>query len=71
MGGRKVSVSQGSYGVATGQSLYLGKSGPSGTETLVRTQVASKVEMSEMGQSGSERVVGIRGSLYCRAVVQL
>ncbi len=71
MGGRKVSASQGSYRVATGQSLHLGKSGPSRMETLVRTQVTSKVEMSGIGQSGSERVVGIGGSLCCRAVVEL
>ncbi len=70
MGGRKVSASQGSCGVTTGQSLHLGKSGPSEMETLVRTQVASKVEMSGMGRSGSERVVGIGGSLYYRAVVE-
>ncbi len=70
MGGRKVSASQCSYEVTTGQSLHLGKSKPSGMETMVHTQVASKVEMSEIGQSGSKRVVEIRGSLYCRAVVE-
>ncbi len=70
MGGRKVSALQGSCGVATGQLLHLGKSGPSRMETLVRTQVASKVEMSGMGRSGSERVIEIGGSLCCRVVVE-
>ncbi len=37
---------------------------------MVHTQVVSMVEMLEKGQSGSERVVEIRGSLYYRVVVE-
>ncbi len=61
---------QGSYGVATGKSQYLDKSGPSRIETVVHIQMASKVEILRMGQSGSERVIEIRGSLCYRVVIE-
>ncbi len=71
MGGRKVLVLQGSCRVTTRQLPYLGKFKPSRMETIVCIQVASKVEMSRIGQSRSERIIGIRESLYCRVVVEL
>ncbi len=69
-GGKKVPASQGSCGVTTGQSRHPGKFGPFRIEDMVRMQVASMVEMSGVGQSRSERVVGIGGSLCCRAIVE-
>ncbi len=70
VGDRKVLVSQGSYGVATGQSWHLGESGPSKIEDAVCIQIVSIVEMPGMGQSRSERVVEIGGSLCCRVVIE-
>ncbi len=47
VGGEKVPASQSSYGVAIGQLWYLGESGPSGIEDVVRTEVASVVDISK------------------------
>jgi hypothetical protein len=47
VGGGKVPASQGSCGVATGQSWHPGESGPSGIEDAVRTEVASVVDISK------------------------
>ncbi len=69
-GSRKVLVSQGSCRVTTRQLWHLGESRPSEIEDAVYTQVASMVEMPRMSQSRSERVVGIIGSLCCRAVIE-
>ncbi len=69
-GGRKVLISQSSCRVATRQLWHLDESEPSEIEDVVHIQVVSMVEMPGMGQSGSERVMEIGGSLYCRAVVE-
>ncbi len=68
--GRKVPVLQCSCRVTTRQSQHLGESGPSRIEGVTCTQVVSIVKMSEMGQSRSERVIEIRGSLCYRVVIE-
>ncbi len=70
MGGRKVSASQGSYRVTTGQSWHLDESGPSEIEGMIYMQVVSMVEILEMDQSRSIRVIEIGGSSCCRVVIE-